>query len=303
MQSIRSFIIREMLRIFLKPQEDIKKSVEGQRKMLNMFGEILRLPENVNVINIDAGGVAAKWVYQKDADQKRVVIHLHGGAYDSGSANTHKSLAASISRFSKAWVLLPEYRLAPEYRFPSALSDSLSVYIWLINQGIAPSNIIISGDSAGGGLAISTIFALRNKNYPLPAGIVCISPWTDLSREGRSHITKAEEDPLFTEGDIKEAALNYTKEQNLKDPFISPVYGDFQGFPPLLIQVGDKELLLSDSIKMKEKAEATGAVVTLEVWEGMWHDWHMMGNLIPESRRAIKAIGEFACKCFDNISF
>lgn len=298
MRSIRSLLVREMFRTLLKPQDKLKGSAEGQRKLMEGLAKWLRIPRDVKVIRFNIDGITLEWIYVSKANKNNVILYLHGGAYASGSANTHRVLVALISRFSGARVILPEYRLAPENTFPSALKDSLFVYRWLINQEIKPSNIIIAGDSAGGGLAAATILSLRDNNEPLPAGLICISPWADLTDGGETRITKAKEDPEFTAKDIRKAALRYAGGEDLNNPLLSPIYGDFHGFPPLLIQVGSEELLLSDSVKMSEEARLAGVDVTLEVWEGMWHVWHIMGSFVPESRKAIKRIGIFACNHF-----
>jgi acetyl esterase/lipase len=204
-----------------------------------------------------------------------------------------------LAQTLKMNILLPDYRLAPEHPFPAALEDVLAVYRWLLAQGLQPEKIVISGDSAGGGLAVATALALRDAVESLPAAVIAISPWADLTHQGQSHLTKAESEAVLKTKTLKEWALCYTDEANLHNPLVSPVYANFQGFPPLLILVGSEEILLDDSQMLAEKAQAAGVAVTLQVWEGLFHVWPALGDLIPESRQAFEAIGKFirADKC------
>ena len=170
---------------------------------------------------------------------------------------------------------------------------SLKIYRWLLEQGYSSANIIIAGDSAGGGLSVATVLALRDKNESLPAAVVCLSPWTDLTLKNETHITKAKAEAVLRTDVLREWALAYTNESNFSNPLVSPVYADFHGFPPLLIQVGSDEILLGDSILLAEKAKAAGVQVELKIWDGMWHVWQVLGELIPESKKAFEEIDQF----------
>jgi monoterpene epsilon-lactone hydrolase len=177
--------------------------------------------------------------------------------------------------------------------FPAALDDALSIYHWLLAQGTQPGNIIISGDSAGGGLCLATILSLRDDGVPLPAAVVCMSPWTDLTLKSQSHITKAKTEVLLRKEVLREWALCYTADANLTNPLVSSVYADFHGFPPMLIQVGSEEILLDDARMLADKAKADGVDVTLKIWDGMWHVWQVLGALSPESKKAFEEIRQF----------
>jgi epsilon-lactone hydrolase len=198
-----------------------------------------------------------------------------------------------MAQMLKMNLLLPEYRLAPENPFPAALEDALKSYRWLLTQGYKSSDIIVSGDSAGGGLSLATVLALRDAGEPLPAAVVVMSPWADLTHKGQSHVTKADSEAVLKTEVLKEWALCYADEANLSNPLVSPVYADFHGFPPLLIQVGSEEILLDDSLLLTEKAKADGVAVTLKVWDGMWHVWQALGDFLPESRKAFEELGQF----------
>jgi acetyl esterase/lipase len=202
-------------------------------------------------------------------------------------------LAARLCLASKLRVLLIDYRLAPEHPFPAAVEDAGKAYQWLLASGIAPEQIVIGGDSAGGGLALSTLLWLRERDVALPGATVLISPWLDLALTGPSLHTRAEVDPLCSIEGLRLAASYYLGSTDAKTPLASPLYGDLHGLPPLLIQVGDHEILLSDSTRLAEKAKAAGVDVSLEIWNEMWHVWHGWAATLPEAQQAIERIGAF----------
>jgi acetyl esterase/lipase len=254
-----------------------------------------RIPKDVVVKTVEIDGTLVEWVFPPDNAQERVILYLHGGGYVTDSVASRRPMCIQMAKSLTMTVLQVEYRLAPEHPFPAALEDALKVYRWLLTQGHKPSDIIISGDSAGGGLGVATVLALRDAGEPLPAAVVCLSPWVDLTHRGQSHITKAEAECVLRTDVLKEWALCYADGSRLSDPLVSPVYADFHGFPPLLIQVGGDEILLDDSLSLAEKAKAAGVDVTFRVWDGMWHAWLVLANLIPESRMAFDDMGVFLC--------
>ncbi len=178
----------------------------------------------------------------------------------------------------------------------------LSAYRWLLEQGFEAKNIIIAGDSAGGGLALAITLALRDAGEALPAAVVCISPWTDLNLTGDSYRTKAKTDPILNMKELRHWALCYANEDNLSNPLVSPAYADFHGFPPMLIQVGSEEILLDDALQVAEKAKAAGVDVTLKVWPGMWHVWHATGTWLPEAGRRWQRSVSLCAGIFNGIS-
>jgi acetyl esterase/lipase len=190
-------------------------------------------------------------------------------------------------------VLLIDYRLAPEHPFPAALEDAAVGYQWLLAQGIPPSQIVIGGDSAGGGLALSTLLRLRDHAIALPAAGVLLSPWADLTMSGPSMQTRAEIDPLCSEAALRRAAHWYLAGADPTHPLASPVFADPQGLPPLLIQVGDHEVLLSDATRLAEQAQARGIEIVVEVWDELWHVFQSWASALPEARGAIEHIGTF----------
>ncbi len=252
-----------------------------------------RIPREVQIEALDIDGIPAARLCPANADPQKVILHLHGGGYALGSIASSQMLCAALAQATGIKVILPEYRLAPEHPFPAALEDAQKVYRWLLAEGYKPENVVISGDSAGGGLGVATVLALRDAKAPLPAAVVALSPWVDLTFSGQSHISKAQAEILLSAEYLTEWRVFYAGAESLSNPLISPVYADFHGFPPLLIQVGSEEVLLDDARMLAEKARADGVKVELRVWDGMWHVWHALADLIPESRAAFEEIGRF----------
>jgi monoterpene epsilon-lactone hydrolase len=252
-----------------------------------------RVASDVKCEPVDAGGVKAEWIVPPGAADDRVVLYLHGGGYVMGSINTHRAMIARIARASKARALALDYRMAPEHPFPAAVEDATAAYRWLLAQGYKPGKIAISGDSAGGGLTLATLLSLRDAHTPLPAAAAPISPWTDMEGTGASVKTRAAKDPMVGSSNLLPMAKMYIGDQDAKNPLASPLHGDYRGLPPLLIQVGDAEILLDDSTRVAERAKAAGVEVDLEVWDEMMHVWHVFAKILPEGQQAIDKIGEF----------
>ncbi len=241
---------------------------------------------------VSAGGVPGVWFAAPGADPTRVVLYLHGGGYVLGSVATHAGLIARISRDAAARCLGIDYRLAPEHPFPAAVEDACAAYRWLLRQGTPASRTAIAGDSAGGGLALATLVALRDAGDPLPAAGVCLSPWTDLAITGDS-AKGGVDDPLIPLEQLAGMGAPYLAGADPRTPTASPLYAELRGLPPLLIQVGTRELLLDDSIRVAERARAAGVDVTLEPGEGLIHVWQLFGDAIPEAKDAVERIGAF----------
>ncbi|MBV9892629.1 MAG: alpha/beta hydrolase, partial [Chloroflexi bacterium] len=206
---------------------------------------------------------------------------------------THRLVAEMVAQAAGVRALLPAYRLAPEHRFPAAVNDALAVYRWLIEEyGADPARVVVAGDSAGGGLTISLAVSARDAGIPLPVALVCISPWTDLAGTGDSMRTKAGIDPCFRPEDLHLQAREYLGDADPRHPLASPLYADLRGLPPVLVQVGEDELLLDDARRLVELARAAGVDATLEVWPGLWHIFAAQGTF-PESRQAMQRLGDF----------
>jgi monoterpene epsilon-lactone hydrolase len=285
-------IISQMLRE-RREQAPPDISFPESRAMFEQMVAAFPAPAGVSSKPVDVGGIAGEWTTAPGAGEEQTIYWLHGGGYCIGSINTHRALVAGISAASGARVLAIDYRLAPEDPFPAAVEDAVSGYLWLLGTGVDPAQVIIGGDSAGGGLAIATLVALKESGKPLPAAAVCISPWTDMTITGESCVSKAEADPMITTDGITRVRDAYVGAADPREPLASPIYADLSGLPPLLIQVGENEVLLSDSTRLAERAEVAGVDTTLEVWPDMIHVWHFFAAMLPEGQQAIERIGEW----------
>lgn len=273
------------------PEEE--SSIEEMRANLEAMALLFPLAKDIECVPVDVGGIRGEWVVAPGAKDNRVVLYLHGGGYVMGSINTHREMVSHISREAKARVLIIDYRLAPEHPFPAAVEDSTAAFRWLLKEGIDPARIVIAGDSAGGGLTVATLVALRDGGDPLPAACVCLSPWVDLEAIGNSMTTKTEEDPMVQREAIIRLGEAYLGGADARTPLAAPLYADLTGLPPMLIQVGTWETLLDDATRLAERAKEAGVDVTLEPWEEMIHVWQFYASMVPEAKKAVKGIGSF----------
>jgi acetyl esterase/lipase len=281
----------EMLRTLMPLRNEA--TIEEMRAGMEAATTAMPPPEDVRFEPVVAGGVPAEWARAPGAVDDRALLYLHGGGYVVGSIRTHRQLVAGISRASGAAVLSLDYRLAPEHPCPAAIEDASAAFRWLLDQGLRPPRLAIGGDSAGGGLTVAALVALRDAGTPLPAAGVCLSPWTDLSMSGASMKSKAAADPLVQSEGILRMATAYLGGRDARSPLASPLFADLQSLPPLLIQVGTAETLLDDSTRLAERARAAGVDVTLETWSDMIHVFQAFAFILPEAREAIDKIGAF----------
>lgn len=291
MPSLRSRLFRLYIRRALAKADPL--SLVERRVLMDKKSERFKLARSVNQHRVMVGNCAAEWLIPAGELSGSAILYLHGGAYVVGSADSHRGLASRIAVASGVRVLLLDYRLAPEHPFPAALEDAVEAFGWIQEQlAIAAHNIVVMGDSAGGGLAIATTLRLRDSSKPLPVALACLSPWTDLSLSGPSVASLIGRDPFFSNTKrLEECALYYAGTRTVREPEISPLFADLQGLPTIFIQVGSDEILLSDSEEFAQEARRVGVDVQLEIWPGMWHVWQGFCDLMPESRDAIKRIG------------
>ena len=288
--SFQAYAMRQFMRLTLKRKT--LDTVEAMREMVAAAKSTNHPAVAIQPITIL--GLQAEWLIAPDSLAQSVILYLHGGGYVSGSLDSHRGAATLLAYESRIPVLLLDYRLAPEHPYPAALEDSTDMYQWLLDRGYKPENILLAGDSAGGGLTLATLLYLRDQKMPLPAGAMCLSPWTDLMGTGESVETVAEKDPWLKPSDINVPVRNYLQGQPADQPYVSPLYADLHDLPPIMIQVGEYEILRSDSERFTEKARQAGVDVQLQVWSKMWHVWQLFYDVVPESKQAMRVLAMFA---------
>jgi epsilon-lactone hydrolase len=272
----------------------LQAQVSTPQEMRALFEQMAAPAEaDIKCEPVRAGGVGAEWISAPGAQRDRAVLYLHGGGYVVGSVKTHRDLMGRLSRAAKARVLGLDYRLAPEHPFPAAVDDSVAAYRWMLQQDLQPSRIAVAGDSAGGGLVIATLVAIRDAKLPIPAAGVCLSPWVDLEGIGESMKTRAQADPVVRRDMLAQMATAYLGGKSARTPLAAPLYADLKGLPPLLIQVGDAETLLDDSNRLADRAREAGVQVKLEVWPEMIHVFQNFASFLPEGQKAIEGIGQY----------
>ena len=276
--------------------DESQGATEGRRRSFEQMVDGFTIDVPARYSRMNAGGVTAEWVTAGSASDSRVVLYLHGGGYIIGSPRTHRPLMAELSQASKGRVLGLDYRLAPEHPFPAPVEDSVAAYRWLLNEGYDPARIAVAGDSAGGGLTVAMMVQARYLGLPMPGAAVCISPWVDMEALGESMETRAAADPMVGKENLLISAKTYLGGSNPRAPLAAPLYADLRGLPPMLIQVGDAEVLLDDSTRLAGIAREAGVQVEMDVWDDMIHVWHLFAPILPEGKQAISQAGEFIKK-------
>lgn len=266
---------------------------EVVREQVERATATMALAAGVGVLPLAGADVRGEWVVPDGAPRDRVLLYFHGGGYVIGSCRSSRHLISKIVKASGMAALSVEYRLAPEHPFPAALEDAVAAYQYLLGQGYAPANIGLVGDSAGGALALAAMHHMRERQLPFPAAAVCLSPPTDFCGTGESMVTRAHIDPLSPRPAWDYFQRLYVGAHDPAHPLISPLYGDFHGFPPLMIHAGDHELLRDDALRVGAKARAAGVEVVCKAWPRMWHVFPALAGILPEARAALAELGAF----------
>ena len=277
-----------------KPPEEAAL-VDFTRRRFSTPGWLVAIHSlGVDIRSVDAE-VKGEWIAPKRDHETsgRVLYYLHGGGYISGSAKSARPIAASLVRNFGFRAFSLDYRLAPEHRFPAGLDDAVAGYRWLLSNGIEARNICVAGDSAGGGMTLALALHLRDSGQPLPASLVCLSPWTDMTGSGDSIIANSQHDPMFVSEDIQRYAAVYLGDHSPRDPLASPLFADLRGLPPMLIQVGRNEVLLDDAVALHERVAAANGKSELRIYAHVPHGWHYGSPFVPETRRALREVAEF----------
>lgn len=266
--------------------------IEKHRQSQDTLGSILGNTRDIHYRELNIEGLYAEWVSVNRAHMKKyVILHCHGGGYSTGSSLYARTLTSKLAESTSMDVLCFDYRLAPEHPYPAATEDAMKVWDYLMLLGYGARDIILTGDSAGGNLALSLVLKLKEQGRLLPRGIVLMSPWTDLTSSGKSFEAKAEVDPVLDRDYIDRMVAAYAPDMDLKQPLISPLFGDFEGFPPVYIQVGENEILLSDSLRLHQALVDANVSVKIDTYKGMWHVFQM--SPVKAAREAMDKNAEF----------
>jgi len=301
MPSWQTRLFSAAVRLLVKrgARKPIADEAEGAKHVRRLFEppEFLRppLPASVRIEPINEGGICGEWVESSlNPDAPHTVYYLHGGGYVACSPRTHRGFTSHLAGAASAKVFALEYRRAPEHKFPAALEDAVSGYRWLLEKGEHPGKIVIGGDSAGGGLAAALLIALRDRGLPLPSAAFLLSPWTDLAATGSSLVTNEAADPMLSGKMTHKLAKLYYGDASPLDPLVSPLYGDLIGLPPMLICVGDTEVLRDDSVRLADRAKRHGVKVELRIEHELPHVWPVFVTFgLPEARQTISEIAAF----------
>ena len=292
--SFRARLLSAYIRAAIKPHSRRGFDVAWARRVLEKPVRRVRVTKRVLVEPIRIGAIGGEAVQPRRLDgARRTILYLHGGGYYFGSSLSYRAITFALAQAACARVVAVDYRRAPEHPFPAALEDAMAAARELCAAGVSPHDLVVCGDSAGGGLALSVLTRLRDAGEPLPACAVLFSPWTDLAATGDSLRRNGSRDPLFHSGCIAADARHYLAGEDPRNPAVSPLYADLAGLPPLLIQVSRTEILLDDSLRLARKARLSGVQTRCEIWTDLPHVWHLQHGLLPEARAAIGEAARF----------
>lgn len=294
--SWQNTVLTWALRKWVKPNLGRNRDIAKVRASMGRTAFSAKLPADWRMSVGTEAPLNGDWIEPAaptHAARRRCVLYLHGGGYFAMSPKTHRVITSRLAVWSNSRLFALDYRLAPEHPFPAALDDAVAAFRALIATGTPAAEIVVAGDSAGGGLALGLLLALRDAGETLPAGALLFSPWTDLAVTGQSVTRNAATDPLLDAALVAPVARLYLGDASATNPLASPVYADLRGLPPVFIQVSDSEILLDDSQRIAENARRSGVVATLRTWPGLPHVWHLFAPFLPEGRDALREAAAF----------
>lgn len=286
--------MNQLIELMRSMPRDRTATIEQQREAMELGTQAFPALD-LEIIPLEANGVPAEWI-KPSVEEPGVILYLHGGAYVAGSPRTHRNLTTRLGEATKHRVLAIDYRLAPEHPHPAAVEDVVAAYRFLLDGATPASRIAVVGDSAGGGLTVALLVALKEEGLPMPGCAVPISPWTDMEGVGESWTTRADVDPLIDADDLRKKGAMYLGGADPRTPTAAPIYADLSGLPPMLVPVGDAEVLLDDSLTLVKRARDAGVDVTLDHQDEMIHVWPLFAGLAPECDAALDRIAEFIGK-------
>lgn len=288
-QWIRKFAVKKAL-----DEKFIIEKRANEERLAKRFTTLAPIQSETTLIN---QAIPAQWIDcltdEASVLNKPLIYYVHGGSYTGGSIISHRAICGNLAYVAQARVLIIDYRLAPEHPYPAALEDVLTVYRWLLNSGVSPKQVVMAGDSSGGGLILSALVALRDQGEPLPTAAVSLSGIFDLACTGAGWNFHVQNELFVTEESAKRSFHLYLRETDPSTPLASPLYANLAGLPPLFLQAGSKEVLLTDATRLAEKAAQANVNVTLDIWANMVHGWQFTASFLPEGRGALEEIGRF----------
>ncbi|GAA5012933.1 alpha/beta hydrolase [Acinetobacter puyangensis] len=291
---LTTFAIEKILKATIKFPSEQGLSANTLRKLLVPTSKLLPVNRSLHFKKLHLAGMPCEEIKVRNEDPTQMIFHIHGGAFFLGGLDSHRGLMSDLVTYTKAQVLHLDYPLAPEHPFPYALDLLFAAYLEILQQGIEPKDITLSGDSCGGNLALALCLKLRDEKLPLPSGLILMSPWLDLSLTGESLKFNAKQDTLLSEQLLKQGIEYYiTDDNSIDEPYISPLFANLSGLPEILIQVGSKEILLDDAKRLKEYVEQAGGKATLSIYPGMWHNFHMFNHWVEQAKQALNDIARF----------
>lgn len=293
MASAQAETVKAALRAQRAAPRATAPSLADSRVASERQGDAATEPDAVTYVDVDVPAVPAQWVTPQGVDPKRVILYFHGGGYAFCSMRSHRKLVGHLAQAAGARALNVDYRLAPEHPYPAALDDAVAAYRWLVDQGTDPRHLAVAGDSAGGGLATALLVRLRDEGQQLPAAGVLMSPWVDLTCSGDSMTTRAGVDPISDRAGAVFCAGQYLSATDPADPYVSPLFADLAGLPPLHSHVGEDEVFFDDAMRLVAKARADGVDAVVDVFPGMWHAFQLHAGNVPEADDAIGRFGAY----------
>ncbi|MCH8500748.1 MAG: alpha/beta hydrolase [Aliidiomarina sp.] len=279
--------LRRLIKFAIQPLFHPRVPFSLRRKLMKSAALLQRKQRGVQRDELILGGVVTYKAAAAHAGSLHI-LYLHGGGYVFGDVSTHRQIVDGLAVIGRATVWMPHYRLAPEKPFPAALDDAVAAYEALLDKAISPNDIIVAGDSAGGGLSVALAVRLRDEGVPLPRGLALFSPWVDLTVTRASHFGNAALDPMLLPSGLQHCAAAYCTQTPREHPLCSPLFADLQGLPRMLIQVGTDEILLDDAVELHKAAVKAGVSADLQVFEGMWHVFQLHCHQLPEATQAVK---------------
>ena len=289
-EELKNFLRRWAVTLAARPDMPL----DELRLMFEHWGDVTAEPGGVDYIEANADGVPAMWAVPKECAEDRVVLCLHGGGYVTASMYTHRKVYGHLAKAVGCRALIPHHRRAPEHVHPAPVDDAVTVYQWLLDHGMAPSHIALTGNSAGGALTITTLLRARQCNLPMPAAAMPLSPWVDMEITGETLVSNRNKDALVQKEVVEVMARTFLGDGgNRRDPLANPLYADLRGLPPIYIQVGGDETLLDDSRRLAEHARKAGVEVKLDVFPEMQHVFHFAAGYAPEADNAIRMLAEW----------